>query len=378
MKVFLILLFLAAVVGAYYYWSYRPAHMALEVCYVLPPTLPLMDSPAEVRAQIGELHSGERIEVLSRTRNWVKARRVGGPEGWVESKYLLDAETFAGGERLFREVERVPAQASGNLVTDSTLRLSPSRQAGILGNMAAGEPVEVVGRRVVARPAALSEKPTEAVGEAETPREPERDVWYLVRRKGQAGWLIGRYVSLKVPEEIGAYAQDVNLVAWLVLDRVPRTRDDGAPIAQYVLADRNETQDDDFNRIRVLTWWAARHHYVIAHVESNLSGYFPIVPGTWNGAPVFRLRLMDEMGRKLQKVYGLFGTVVRVFGTVDGWESDAIPSAPEKRPKGRREKRHASRSEGPGRKSVSGQLAVVSCEGRGGAHHGPRTADDER
>src|SRR2546427_9568069 len=48
---------------------------------------------------------------------------------------------------------------------------------------AAGEPVEVVGRRVVARPAALSEKPTEAAGEAETPREPERDVWYLVRRK---------------------------------------------------------------------------------------------------------------------------------------------------------------------------------------------------
>jgi len=228
-KAFLVLVFLAAVGGAYYYWFYRPAHTVLEVCYVLPATLPLMDSPAEVRAQIGELHSGERLQVFSRTRNWAKARTAGGREGWVESKYLLDAETFAGGERLLKQVERVPAQASGSLVTDSALRLSPSRQAGIMGNLAAGEPVEVVGRRVVARPAALSEKPTEAAGEAETPREPERDVWYLVRRKGQAGWLIGRYVSLKVPEEIGAYAQDVNLVAWLVLDHV---QDNGARIPE--------------------------------------------------------------------------------------------------------------------------------------------------
>ena len=351
MKAFLVLVFLAAVGGAYYYWFYRPAHTVLEVCYVLPATLPLMDSPAEVRAQIGELHSGERLQVFSRTRNWAKARTAGGREGWVESKYLLDAETFAGGERLLKQVERVPAQASGSLVTDSALRLSPSRQAEILGNMSAGEPVEVVGRRVVARPAALSEKPTEAAGEAETPREPERDVWYLVRRKGQAGWLIGRYVSLKVPEEIGAYAQDVNLVAWLVLDRV---QDNGARIPQYVLADRNETQDDDFNRIRVLTWWAKRHHYVIAHVESNLNGYFPIVTGISNGVPVFRLRLMDQNGRKLQKVYGLLGTVVRVLGTVDGWESDALPSAPEKPPRGRRDKRQASRSVGRDRMTPSG------------------------
>jgi SH3 domain-containing protein len=341
-KVFLVFLLLAAAGAAYYYLFYRPAHTVLEVRYVLPANLALMDSPAEVRARIGELHAGERVEVYSSARNWARVRTAGGQMGWVESKDLLDAETFAEGRRLFKQVEQAPVQARGNLATDSTLRLNPSRQGEVIGNVAAGESVEIFGRKVVARSAALSEKGAEAAGDAETQREPGRDVWYLARRKGQAGWLIGRYVSLSIPQEIGAYAQDVNLVAWLVLDRV---QDNGSRIPQYVVADRNADRDIDFSRIRVLTWWAQKHHYVVAYVESELNGYFPMVSGTLNGAPIFRLRLLDKGGRKFQKVYELFGSVVHVLGTVDGWESDAIPTGPGKTSKGRRESRHSSRNE---------------------------------
>jgi hypothetical protein len=71
------------------------------------------------------------------------------------------------------------------------------------------------------------------------------------------------------------------------------------------------------------------HKYVTAFVESDLKGYFPIRVAEIEGVPYFRLRLMDDHGQKYQKVYGLFDTITRSVGTVPGWESDAMPAAPE-------------------------------------------------
>ena len=86
----------------------------------------------------------------------------------------------------------------------------------------------------------------------------------------------------------------------------------------------------DFNHIRVFTWWAKHQKYVTAYVESNLNGYFPIRLATIAGVPHFRLRLIDEDGRKFQKIYGLFATITRPVGTVDGWESNDMPQKAER------------------------------------------------
>lgn len=363
MKVLLLLLIAVVAGTAYYLFIYRPSRMVLEVRYVLPTTVPLMDSSAEVRAEIGELHAGERVEVFSSTRNWAHVRTPDGQQGWVESKNLLDADTYAAGERLAGQVSRVPAQARGNLATDTSLRLNPSRDGAILGSVAAGQTVEIIARRVVPRAVVSPSKPAEGAGEPEPPREPGRDVWYLVRQKDQAGWLIGRYVSLNIPPELGAYAENYNLVAWIVLNRV---EDKGAKVSQYVIADRGEDDEVDFTRVRVLTWWAARGHYSISFVESKLQGYFPILSETSNGLPIFRLRLVDENGRKFQKFYGLFDTVVRLLGSVDGWESDTIPSVPEKRQTARRERRRASQADQPSRRfpSRARRTAYTPAESR--------------
>ncbi|HET7099904.1 MAG TPA: hypothetical protein VFJ52_02040, partial [Terriglobia bacterium] len=56
--------------------------------------------------------------------------------------------------------------------------------------------------------------------------------------------------------------------------------------------------------------------------------YFPITVTHSGGTPYFRLRLIDDQGHKYQKVYGLFDTITKVIGTVDGWESDAMPAPP--------------------------------------------------
>jgi hypothetical protein len=85
------------------------------------------------------------------------------------------------------------------------------------------------------------------------------------------------------------------------------------------------TTEFDFTHIRVFTWWSKRQEYVTAYVEGNLKGSFPIRASPVDGAPHFRLRVMDRSGRKIQKVYRMVDTIVRPVGIVDGWESDALP-----------------------------------------------------
>lgn len=290
---------------------------------MLPNGLEVIDTPAEVHLAVDVLKNGDRVEVVSRARNWTRIRLSDGRSGWVESKGLLDATTYERGQNLLKELIALPPQAAGHLMAASNLRLEPSRDAPLLAQLDEKRPVEVFGRRVVERPSDSDQSSSVPVPEA----------WYLVRGEGRAGWVLGRAVALDIPEALSPYAQASNLVAWVVLDSV---EDGGQQVPQYLAADRIGTQDLDFNHIRVFTWWVKDHRYVTAYVESKLNGYFPIRVLRVNGIPCFRLRLMDDQGHKFQKVYGLFNTITRPVGVVDGWESDAMPTAPLPRRKRRR------------------------------------------
>jgi hypothetical protein len=122
------------------------------------------------------------------------------------------------------------------------------------------------------------------------------------------------------------------MVAWLVLNTVP---DEDRQVPQYLAADRVGNQDVDFTRIRVFTWWVKNHRYVTAYVESGLQGYFPIRVVQTGNVPCFRLHLVDKDANKIQKVYGLFNTITRPLGIVEGWESNAMPTPSSSR-RGRR------------------------------------------
>ena len=97
---------------AYYVRVYLPRHRALgELAYVLPGSLTMVDTPAEVRQVVANLKSGDRVEVLTRTRSWMRVRAPGGRTGWVESKDMLDAETYGRGQRLLKGLSSLPPQA---------------------------------------------------------------------------------------------------------------------------------------------------------------------------------------------------------------------------------------------------------------------------
>jgi hypothetical protein len=321
LKKLLAFILLAAAGFAYYRLVYLPGHQPpVEFAYVLPASLAVMDTTAEVQNQVASLHAGNRIGVLQYTTNWAEVRLADGRSGWVTRKDLLDAATYNKGEQMLESLEDFPAQAVGHTSDVVNLHLEPARDSVQLAALPSNQRLEVFGRKLVERSAPADQPPS---------RTPVRDAWYLVRADKRAGWLLGRLIDLDVPPALSVYAEGFNTVAWLTLRTVA---DGNRQVPEYFVADRVGTQDFDFTHIRVFTWWAKRHHYVTAYVESGLRGYFPIrstemLDTTYyqNRSPYFRLRLVDQDGNKYQKVYGLFDTVVHPLGIVAGWESDAMP-----------------------------------------------------
>jgi hypothetical protein len=302
---------------AYYHYVYIPKRnrLAGEVEYVLPEALPVIDTTAEVRRVVATLHSGQPVKVVLTVDEWAKLSLADGETGWVHGKDLLGAQIYERDQDLLKQEESSPAQAVGHITTVSNVHLTASRVGVTVGQLSPDQRVEVYDRKLVERPA----PPSGASGKV------SQDVWYLIRGGGSAGWVLGDFVSLDIPQGLADYAQGINMVAWMPLDTVD---DNGQPIPQYLAADRVGRRNVDFNHIRVFTWWVKHHKYVTAYVESHLDGYFPITVTHSGNVPYFRLRLVDDQGHRYQKVYGLFDTIVRPIGTVDGWSSTATPAPP--------------------------------------------------
>lgn len=303
---------IAAAGAAIYLMKRTPPPAQQEFSYILPDSVALNDSPAEVRLNLAALRHGDRVEVLARTTRWARVRIADGKTGWIEHTHLIDGPSFEKGRRLVEGMRRDPAQAAGRTTALANLRAEPARDAPQISQLASGERVKIFDRRMVDR----SAQPAATGGDV------TREAWYLVRAGERGGWVLGRLISLDIPEAIGHYAQGFNLVAWVVLSSVD---DNGRSVPQYVAADRVEAPEFDFTRIRVFTWSIQRQQYATAYVESNLKGFFPIRVEQAGGAPQFRLRLEDRKGKKIQKVYRMQDTIVRLLGTVEGWESGALP-----------------------------------------------------
>ena len=295
--------------------------------YVLPQTLDVMDTTAEVRSVVGHLKAGNRVYVIAQTAHWSKLNLPGGLTGWVESKYLLEGAIYDRGAKLLEDLQHSPPQSAGHASNATNLHLEPSRDSIVLAELKQNQPLEIYTRRLVDRPV----EPTSATGKSPHPH----DAWYLVRDNTRAGWVLGRFIDLDVPAGIALYAQGINMVGWQVLRTV---RDGSNDMPEYLVADRMGNETVDFNHIRVFTWWVKNHKYVTAYVQSDLNGYFPIEVTQATDlhyyaqpSPYFRLRLIDEDGQRYQEVYGLFDTIVRPVGRVEGWDSEAMPEPPPKK-----------------------------------------------
>jgi hypothetical protein len=304
---------------ANYFLTYAPIQSLNQRAYIVPDSLELWDTPAEIRTKVATLTSGEEVRVVGRFRGWVHVRAPHDREGWVSEDELMSFETHEAEEHLLDALSEIPAQAAGEPVGVENVHIEPSRAAAIVTQVNPERVLEIFGRSLVQRSHENNRPAIMTVASS----QPE--AWYLIREGSHAGWILGHRVRLAIPKGISAYAQDANLVAWLVLDTV---NDDGRMVPQYVVAERAASGTCDFTKIQVLTWWKRKQTYAVAFREGGLQGYFPIVVTHESSVPYFRLHLQDADGSKYQMVYGLFDTLTRLIGSADTWASDAIPEPP--------------------------------------------------
>lgn len=301
---------------ANYFLTYAPIQEANEPAYVVPDSLELWDTPAEIRSQVATLKSGEEGRLLGHFRDWAHVQAFDGRDGWVSDNGLMNFETHAAEERLLSVLSEIPAQATGEPVDVENVHIGPSRAAPVVTEVNPKCRLEILGRRMMQRSFGNYAPDILPVPSSHL------EAWYLVREGSHAGWILGRRVQLAIPKSISGYAQDTNLVAWLVLDTVT---ENGHLVPQYVVAERVGSVSCDFTEIQVLTWWKRKETYAVAFREEGLQGYFPILVMHEGSVPYFRLRLVDDDGNKCQKIFGLFDTITRPIGIADSWASDAMP-----------------------------------------------------
>lgn len=120
--------------------------------YVLPQTLDVMDTTAEVRSVVGHLKAGDRVHVIAQTTHWSELNLPAGQTGWVESKYLLEGASYDRGIKLLDDLQRSAPQAAGHTSNETNLHLEPARDSIVLAELAHNQPLDIYTRRLVDRP----------------------------------------------------------------------------------------------------------------------------------------------------------------------------------------------------------------------------------
>jgi len=350
------------ILAALLYWKLHPSSpKVISVGYVGDRDVILWDSLAQVRESVGQVHYGDRLEVVRVEGTSVQVRTSAGTIGWIrDSRQMMDSDLWGKSASLFERARTLPVQARGRTKTVSNVRVEPGRDGKRIFQFARGTPVLILERAVAdasqgpeensqvekAAPAADQESskqedwllvvramdsPTNGGGTASSgsgPAEPKPATGDAVSggpvvaqsapaaaaggpAGPVAGWVLARFVELDLPNAVKDYASsaDLHVVAWFELNRVPDGSGGEAP--QYLVAGSHggEGGSCDFTMLRVYTWSTGRKRYETAYVESNLCGQLPIRISSGAKDPEFQFSDVDNGGA--DRTYVMSQTSVR-------------------------------------------------------------------
>lgn len=301
----------------------RGAQKKSEVAYVSAPQANLRDRVAAVYNKAGTVRNGEKVEILDKSRRFLRVKTPRGEIGWIEERYLVDADVYDGFQKLASSSVALPVQAHGTTRASLNMHLTPGRESEHLFQLPEAAKLQVLKRETAEKPRARVnpalpklEKPAakKAAEKSEVPLVPMED-WLLVRDQDRhTGWVLARMVDLDVPLEVAQYSEGQRIVAYFVLNEVA---DEEKKVAQYLvlLTENKDGLPWDFNQARIFTWNLKRHRYETAYRERNLYGVFPVTVGTADFGregvlPIFTLRVNDD-GKIVEKKYRLIGPIVR-------------------------------------------------------------------
>ena len=310
---------------------------SLEVMYVSAPQAFLRDRVAAVYNKVGNVKNGDRVDVIDREKRWVKVRTADGTEGWLEQRFLIPQDTFDSFQKLTKEHQNDPVQATGATRNDTNLHIEPGRDSEHLYLLPAGTKLQVLARGTAEKAGVVPASPG-ARKENKDGGPPLEDWWLIRDAQGRAGWVLSRMVDLDVPLEIAQYAEGERFVGFFVLNTV---QDEDKKVPQYLalLTEPKDGQPYDYDKVHVFTWNAKKHRYETAYRERNLNGVLPATVthedfGKEGDLPVFILRVKDDNGNIVQRKYKLNTPIVKRV-LAPGEE----PSKPTRKPGAGRKKR---------------------------------------
>jgi len=350
---------LLLIFAALLYWKLHSSLKVISVGYIADRNVILWNTMAQVREPVGEVHYGDRVEIVRMEGLAAQVRTASGTLGWMpDSRQIMDSELWGKSSSLLERARALPIQARGRTKTVSNVRVDPGRDGKRIFQFVRGTPVVILERAVAdASPPNEENSQAEKTPAAEAPKTKTED-WLLVLRPADAparddgapsqgsasatkpstsdavgggplanlsataavggtsgpvaGWVLGRFVELDLPGPVKDYASaaDLHVVAWFELNRVPNGSGGEAP--QYLVAGSSggEGQSCDFTMLRVYTWGAARKRYETAYIESNLCGHLPIrVSSATKGAEFHFAEEVD--GESTNRKYVMQQTSVR-------------------------------------------------------------------
>jgi hypothetical protein len=346
------------VLGALMYWKLHPGSpKVISVGYVGDRDVILWNTLAQVRESVGEVHYGDRVEVVRVEGSAMQVRTPSGTIGWMrDSRQIMDSDLWAKSASLFEKASTLPIQARGRTKTVSNVRVEPGRDGKRIFQFGRGTHVLILQRAVADAPQGPEENSqVEKTAVAAEEDKSKQEDWLLVLRaidsppsangvpsSGNgaaevkratsdsvsggpgvtqsataatggpvAGWVLARFVELDLPDPVKDYASsaDLHVVAWFELNRVADGSGGEAP--QYLVAGSHGGEGDvcDFTMLRVYTWSTARKRYETAFVESDLCGRLPIRISSGAKGPEFKFPDVDEGGA--DRTYVMTQTSVR-------------------------------------------------------------------
>jgi len=308
--------------------------------WVSAPQANLRDKMVTLYTKTGVVHNGEQVEVLEKQRRFVRVRTASGAEGWLELRYLVDADVFRAFQALSSYAGSLPSQGHATTRNSLNIHLTASRGADVLYQLKEGDRVDMLKRAVAKkldlvpqRPAGTARAPVNTASSSpaiarltsasitttnattENP-PPVLEDWWLVRDSdGHAGWVLSRMLDLEVPLDIAQYAEGQRIIGCFRLNEV---EDGDKKVAQYLtlITEPHDGMPYDFDQVRVFTWNVRRHRYETGYRERKLDGVLPVKVdaqdfGKEGVLPVFTIRVKDENGVSTDRAYRLMGPIVR-------------------------------------------------------------------
>jgi hypothetical protein len=324
--------------------------------YIGPASVTLRKEIAPKSPTVATLRFGDKIDIVSTKRRFVKVRTRTGAEGWLEDYMLLNQS----------DIDQIKAQSAAALhypsqgVATSTyeamnVRAQPNRLSPSYIQIKEGEKFDVLEHRLVPvspnslrksliqssqktgkkskkeakgkippPPAPvppplpadwrdLSREGEDAVAdrvEDPPPVTPEED-WTLVRTAaGQSGWVLSRRLYMAIPDEVAQYAEGKRITSYFKLGKVV----DGDRVKDIWLWTTigAANQPYDFDGYRVFVWSLRHHRYETALIQRRLQGYFPTVVDT--AAGTFGVCIAKEDGQRYRREYQLVDRTVKFAG----------------------------------------------------------------